>query len=108
MGGFVGFAVFQVGGMKRAGAGGVIVEALFPERFEIEKVSGVFLDRPFAVALSREDFGREAVNGIREPVRRLPKTLEKLRRGVGAKAELEFAIEPTHRGSSNAEFRMSN
>ena len=106
--GFVGLAVFQVGGVKCNSAGGVIVEALLPERLEIEKVAGVFLDRPFAVRLSGEDFGRESADGGAQPVRRLPETLKKLRRGVGAKAKLEFAIEPAHGAISNVDFRMSN
>ena len=57
MGGRVGLAVLEIGGMQLRGAGIVIIEPLFPQRFEIGEVSGVLLDRPLALRLSGEDIG---------------------------------------------------
>jgi hypothetical protein len=53
MGGRVRFAVLKIGGMKLSGAGVIIIEALVPQRFKIEEMSGIFLDRPLAFMLSR-------------------------------------------------------
>ena len=44
MGGLVRFAVFQIGWMQLRRAGLVVIKPLVPQRFEIEKVSGIFLD----------------------------------------------------------------
>jgi hypothetical protein len=90
----VGFAIFEIGGMKRFGAASVIVEALVPERFEIEKVAGIFLDRPFIVVAFGQSFGSEAVDGGSEAVGCGTEAVENFGGGIGRETELEGAREP--------------
>lgn len=94
MAGFVGFAIFKVGGMQLGSADIVIIETLFPERLEIEEVASVFLDRPFAVMASSKDFGRQFADGIGQAFRSSPKSFQKLRSCVRPKAEFKLAVEP--------------
>src|SRR5438045_2129021 len=64
MASFVGLAIFKIGWMQLGSAGVVIVEAPFPERLEVEKVAGVFLDGPFAVVAPGKDFGRHSADRV--------------------------------------------
>jgi len=94
MAGFVGLAIFKVGGMQLGSARIVIIETLFPERLEIEEVAGVFLDRPFAVTASGKDFGRQSADRISQAFRSSPKSFQKFRSCVRPEAELKLAVEP--------------
>ncbi len=76
MAGFVGFAILEIGGVEIGGAGLIIIEALVPERFEIKKMSGVFLDRPFVAAPARKSFARQPADGIGQPFRRFPEPFQ--------------------------------
>ena len=94
VGGFVSFAVLEIGGVKCFSAAGVIVEALVPERFEVEEVAGVFLDRPFVIAAFGQDFAREAVDGGSEAVGGGAEAIENFGGCIGRETELEGAREP--------------
>ena len=80
MGGLVGLAILEIGRVQVRRSGVVIIEALVPQRFEIEKMSGIFLDRPFAVMLSGKDFGWQSADGIGQAFRRAPEPLQKFGR----------------------------
>ena len=63
---------FEIGRVQLRSAGVVIIEPLVPQRFEIEQVSRVFLDRPFSFVLSREDFGQQSAHRFGQTDRRAP------------------------------------
>ena len=89
MGGLVGFAILEIGGVQLRRAGVVIIEPLVPQRFEIQEVSGIFLDRPFAFGLSGEDFGRQSAHGFGQAFRGSAKPLEKFGRRVRSRAQAQ-------------------
>ena len=91
---FVRSAVFQIGGMQLRHALVIIIKPLFPKRFEIEEVSGVFLDRPFVILATRQRFARQSLDSSGEPVRRAPQPLEQCGCCVWREAELKCAVEP--------------
>ena len=53
MGGFVRFAILEIGRVQFGGAGVVIIQPQVPQRFQIEKVTDIFLDRPLPFGFSR-------------------------------------------------------
>ena len=97
MGALVRFAILEIGRVQFGGAGVVIIQAQVPQRFEIGKVTGIFLDRPLPFWLPGEHLWRQSANRIGQAFRREPKPFQNFRSGRCPKAKLKFAIEPASR-----------
>jgi hypothetical protein len=92
--GVMGLAILEIGWVQLGSARVVIIEPLVPQRFEIEEMAGIFLDRPLALVLSRQHFWRQSADGAGEACGRTSQAFEKFGRCIRAEAELKFAVEP--------------
>jgi hypothetical protein len=94
MGGLVCFAILEIGRVQLRGPGVVIIQPQVPQRFEIEKVTGIFLDGPLALAPPGQDLRRQPANSTSQPFRREAEPFQKFGSGLGTEAELKLAVEP--------------
>jgi len=72
--GFVRPAVLEVRSAQRHRAVAEVIEPEVPQRFEIEKVPGIFLDGPLAVLATRQECVRHFAHRCGESLRRLSQT----------------------------------
>jgi hypothetical protein len=97
VGGLVCFPILEIGRVQLGRAGVVIVEALVPQRFQVEEMARIFLDRPLAIAPFGEDFDRQAAHRAGQALRCRAKPFQKFRSSLRAEAQFKFAIEPASR-----------
>ena len=69
--------------LRRTGV--VVVQPLLRERFKIQKMACIFLDRPFVIRPAGEGFRRHSDYGSSKPIRRLPQALEQCGPASGAR-----------------------
>ena len=94
MGGFVCLAILEIGRVQLRCACVVIVQPLVPQRFEIQEVSGIFLDRPFALGPAGEEFWWQSVDRLDEAFRHASKSLQKFGSDLHTEAKLKLAVKP--------------
>jgi hypothetical protein len=81
-------------------AGFIVIEPPVPELLDITKVADLFLDRPFVVEFTRQNFMRQPGQLFFEPSRCAAQPFEDVGKHLDREDEFEFAVSPEHDDSS--------
>src|SRR5215813_3123532 len=90
----IGLAIGHIGRVQDLRSAFVFVQPSHHKRFEVQKVSSVFLNGPTLTIAAGENFGSERLQSIFKACRRTTDALNHFGKQLNWKVEFEFAFRP--------------
>jgi len=85
--------IFEVGCPQLTSIGHEIIKPPVPQRFEVDQVADIFLNRPSTLTPNRDRFLSQTSNQVFQLIRRCSEPIENSRKGFYRKPEVKLSIE---------------